>query len=63
MVLRQYFACWPQIPDVGKMPFNVHRLLLCWQFIMPGPELKQNKIVDDEVNNKCLIRIRLPDIS
>jgi hypothetical protein len=30
---------------------------------MSSPELKPNKIADDEVKNKCLIEIGLPDIS
>jgi hypothetical protein len=45
------------------MRHNVDGLLLCWHFIMSSPEPKPNKIADDEVNNKCLIEIRLPDIS
>jgi hypothetical protein len=45
------------------MTANASGLLLCWYFIMSSPELKPNKIINDEVNNKCLKEFRLPDIS
>jgi hypothetical protein len=43
--------------------YNVDGLLLCWNFIFVRPQLKPNKIAENEVNNKCSIEIRLPDIS
>jgi hypothetical protein len=46
-----------------KVAPNASGLLLCWDFMMSSPEPKPNKIVDDEVKNKCSIEIRLPDIS
>jgi hypothetical protein len=39
------------------------RLAAVLGFIMSSPEPKPNKIADDEVNNKCLIENRPPDIS
>jgi hypothetical protein len=42
---------------------NASGLLLCWDFITVSRQLKPNEIADDEVNNKCSIEIRLPDIS
>jgi len=42
---------------------DVDGLLLCWYFITVSRQLKPNKITDDEIKNKCLIEIRLPDIS
>jgi hypothetical protein len=42
---------------------NVDGLLLCRYFIMSSTEPRLNKVADDEVNNKCSIGIRLPDIS
>jgi hypothetical protein len=45
------------------MACNASGLLLCWDFIFVSPQPKPNKIAADEVKNKCLIEIRLPDIS
>jgi hypothetical protein len=42
------------------LAYNASGLLLCWYFITISPQLKSNKITDDEVNNKCSIEIRLP---
>jgi hypothetical protein len=42
---------------------NASGLLLCWHFIIVSPEPKPDKIADDEVNNKCSIEFRPPDIS
>jgi len=38
---------------------NVQGLLLCWYFITSSPELKPNRITDDEVKNKSSIEFRL----
>jgi hypothetical protein len=46
-----------------KLTANASGLLLCWDFIFVRPQLKPNKITYVEVKNKCLIEIRLPDIS
>jgi len=46
-----------------KVSANASGLLLCWHFIIVRRQLKPNKIVDDEVNNKCSKEFRLPDIS
>jgi hypothetical protein len=46
----------------SKIAANVDGLLPGWDFITSSPGLKPNKIADDEVNNKCLIEIRLPDM-
>ena len=43
------------------MAANVQGLLLCWNFIMSSPELKPNKITDDEDKNKSQIELRLPE--
>ena len=43
------------------MTANGQGLLLCWNFIMSSPELKPNKITDDEVKNKSRIELRLPE--
>jgi hypothetical protein len=48
---------------LNSMTANASGLLLCWQLIMSSPEAKPNKIADDEVNNKCSIEIRPPNIS
>jgi hypothetical protein len=45
------------------MRHNVNGLLLCCDSIVSSPELKPNKIADDEVNNKYRIEIRLRDIT
>jgi hypothetical protein len=36
-------------------------LLLCWYFIMSSPELKPNRITDDEDKNQSLIELRLTE--
>ena len=41
---------------------NVKGLLLCWYFITSRPELKPNRITDDEVKNKSGIELRLPEV-
>jgi hypothetical protein len=41
------------------MPHNVRGLLLCWDFIMSSPQLKPNKITDDEDKNKSRLGLRL----
>ena len=41
---------------------NVQGLLLCWNFIMSSPELKPNKINNDEVKNKSSIELRLTEL-
>lgn len=40
------------------MTHNGQGLLLCWNFITSSPELKPNKITDDEVKNKSSIEFR-----
>jgi hypothetical protein len=45
------------------LAYNVDGLLLWWDFITVSPELKPNKIPEDEVNNKCSKEFRLSDIS
>src|SRR5215203_4677958 len=40
------------------MAHSVQGLLLCWNFIMSSPELKPNKITDDEVKNRSTIELR-----
>jgi hypothetical protein len=37
---------------VTRIATNEQGLLLCWYFIMSSPELKPNKITDDEDKNK-----------
>lgn len=41
---------------------NEQGLLLCWNFITSSPELKPNKITDDEVKNKSSIELRLTEL-
>jgi hypothetical protein len=66
----------PVIPAKAGIPFHYHadmvgriacrqrpRLAAVLAFYKCQPEPKPNKIAYDEVNNKCLIEIRLPDIS
>jgi hypothetical protein len=36
---------------------NVQGLLLCWYLSSSSPELKPNKITDDEVKNKSSIEL------
>ena len=36
-------------------------LLLCWYFIIVSPELKPNKITDDEDKYNCPIELRLTE--
>jgi len=36
-------------------------LLLCWHLCSSSPELKPNKITDDEVKNKSRIELRLTE--
>jgi len=43
--------------------YNASGLLLCWDSIFVRPQLKPNKIADDEVNNKWSKELRRPDIS
>jgi hypothetical protein len=45
------------------MAGNVAGLLLWWHFVIASRQLKPIEIADDEVNNKCSIEFRLPDIS
>jgi hypothetical protein len=46
----------------SKLAGNGQGLLLCWNFIMSSPELKPNKITDDEVKNKSRIELRLTEL-
>ena len=46
----------------GKKESNVDGLLLCRHFINIEPQLKRNKIVDDDVNNKSSIELRLTEL-
>jgi hypothetical protein len=48
---------------LSSISANACGLLLCWHFIIVSRQLKPNKITNNEVNNKCSIEIRLPDIS
>ena len=44
-----------------KLAANEQGLLLCWYFIMSSPELKPNRINDDEVKNKSSIEFGQPE--
>jgi hypothetical protein len=46
-----------------RITANVQGLPLCPNFITVSRQPQPNKITDDEVNNKCSIELRLPDIS
>lgn len=37
---------WMNVPN--KLVYNEQGLLLCWNFITSSPELKPNRITDDE---------------
>jgi hypothetical protein len=45
----------------GRIADNVQGLLLCWNLCSSSPELKPNKITDDEDNNKSSIEKVLPE--
>ena len=45
-----------------KIATNVQGFLLCWYFIMSSPELKPNRINDDEVKNKSSIEFGQPEL-
>jgi hypothetical protein len=46
-----------------KVAANVEGFVQAGYCCLSSPELKPNKIADDEVNNKCSIEISQPDIS